>query len=148
MLSTPTVPMNGLTDAELRATPVPVSGTVSTGGLTDAQLRATPVDTTTDGLTDAQLRATPVSVSITNEDFGTFSYVSETGVSSGVINITGRVINIRLFPVGADAAFNINAGDTITIRQYSGFDLDFKSPLTDPAIHWVSGTFDLLAQIA
>lgn len=32
-----------LTDTQLRATPVPVSGTVSTGGLTDAQLRATPV---------------------------------------------------------------------------------------------------------
>lgn len=32
-----------LTDSQLRATPVPVSGTVSTGGLTDAQLRATPV---------------------------------------------------------------------------------------------------------
>ena len=32
-----------LTDAQLRATPVPVSGTVSTGGLTDAQLRAAPV---------------------------------------------------------------------------------------------------------
>jgi hypothetical protein len=34
---------SGLTDAELRATPVPVSGTVSTGGLTDTQLRATAV---------------------------------------------------------------------------------------------------------
>lgn len=36
----------GLTDAELRATPVPVSGTINTGltqPLTDAQLRATPV---------------------------------------------------------------------------------------------------------
>jgi hypothetical protein len=32
-----------LTDAELRATPVPVSGTVATGGLTDAQLRASAV---------------------------------------------------------------------------------------------------------
>lgn len=32
-----------LTDTELRATPVPVSGTVSTGGLTDTQLRATAV---------------------------------------------------------------------------------------------------------
>lgn len=32
-----------LTNAELRATPVPVSGTVTTGGLTDAELRATPV---------------------------------------------------------------------------------------------------------
>ena len=35
--------LQGLTDTQLRATPVPVSGTVSTGGLTDAQLRATPV---------------------------------------------------------------------------------------------------------
>lgn len=36
---------NGLTDEELRATPVPVSGTiaVSNPGLTDTQLRATPV---------------------------------------------------------------------------------------------------------
>lgn len=32
-----------LTDTQLRATPVPVSGTVATGGLTDAELRATPV---------------------------------------------------------------------------------------------------------
>lgn len=32
-----------LTDTQLRATPVPVSGTIVTGGLTDTQLRATPV---------------------------------------------------------------------------------------------------------
>lgn len=48
---------SGLTDAELRASPVPVSGP-----LTDAQLRATPVPV--DGpLTDTELRATPVPVS-------------------------------------------------------------------------------------
>lgn len=35
--------LSGLTDAQLRATPVPVSGTVATGGLTDAQLRASAV---------------------------------------------------------------------------------------------------------
>lgn len=35
-----------LTDAQLRATPVPVSGTVSTGGLTDTQLRASAVPVT------------------------------------------------------------------------------------------------------
>ena len=35
-----------MTDAELRATPVPVSGTVTTGGLTDAQLRASAVPVT------------------------------------------------------------------------------------------------------
>lgn len=41
---TNSVPVTGpLTDAQLRATPVPVSGTVATGGLTDTELRATPV---------------------------------------------------------------------------------------------------------
>lgn len=35
-----------LTDTQLRAVPVPVSGTVSTGGLTDAELRASPVPVT------------------------------------------------------------------------------------------------------
>lgn len=59
---------SGLTDAELRATPVPVSGTITaTGPLTDAQLRAVavPVSGTvsTGGLTDAQLRAVAVPVS-------------------------------------------------------------------------------------
>jgi len=51
------VPVSGpATDAQLRATPLPVSGTVATGGLTDTQLRATAVpvslpvaDTTTTG---------------------------------------------------------------------------------------------------
>ena len=53
-------PFTGLTDAELRAAPVPV-----TGPLTDAQLRAAPVPVTVSnpGLTDAQLRAAPLPVS-------------------------------------------------------------------------------------
>jgi hypothetical protein len=45
------------TNAELRATPLPV-----TGGLTDTQLRAAPVPVS-GGLTDTQLRAAPVPVS-------------------------------------------------------------------------------------
>jgi hypothetical protein len=63
-------PGGGLTNTELRATPVPVSGTVTaTGPLTDTQLRATPVPVsgsvtaTTGGLTDTELRATPVPIS-------------------------------------------------------------------------------------
>lgn len=47
-----------LTDTELRATPVPVSGP-----LTNAQLRATPVPVSSSALTDTELRATPVPVS-------------------------------------------------------------------------------------
>ncbi len=66
---------NAITDAQIRATPLPVSGTVSTGlsqPLTDTQLRATavPVSGTVTAntglsqpLTDTQLRATPVPVS-------------------------------------------------------------------------------------
>lgn len=56
-----------LTDTQLRATPVPVSGTITantglTQPLTDTQLRATPVPVS-GPLTDTQLRATPVPVS-------------------------------------------------------------------------------------
>lgn len=65
--------VGALTDTQLRATPVPISGTISTGltqPLTDAQLRATPVPVSgtistglTQPLTDTQLRATPVPIS-------------------------------------------------------------------------------------
>ena len=56
---------NGLTDAQLRASPVPVDGP-----LTNAQLRATAVSVA-GPLTDAQLRAAavPVSGPITNAQF-------------------------------------------------------------------------------
>lgn len=62
-LFTNEVEANGpLTDTQIRATPLPVSGTVSTGGLTDTQLRATPVPVS-GPLTDTQIRATPLPVS-------------------------------------------------------------------------------------
>lgn len=41
----------GLTDSELRNTPIPISGTVVTGGLTDVQLRATDLPVTLSGET-------------------------------------------------------------------------------------------------
>lgn len=58
----------GLTDAQLRATPVPVTGAFYpgvqpvSGPVTDAQLRASPVPVA-GPLTDAQVRATPLPVS-------------------------------------------------------------------------------------
>jgi hypothetical protein len=64
-----TVAVTGpLTDTQLRASAVPVSGTVTTGGLTDAQLRASAVPvsgtvTASGPLTDTQLRAAAVPVS-------------------------------------------------------------------------------------
>lgn len=75
---TGSVTTGGLTDAQLRASAVPVSltsttitGSVAvTGPLTDTQLRLTPVPisgtVTTGGLTDTQLRLTPVPVSLTS----------------------------------------------------------------------------------
>lgn len=42
----------------------------SSGGLTDAELRASPVPVSTDGLTDAELRATAVPVSIDGDNVG------------------------------------------------------------------------------
>ncbi len=112
------VPVVGpLTDAELRATPVPVSGAVSTGGLTDAQLRATPVPV--DGpLTDAELRATPVPVSGTVATGGlTDAQLRATPVpvdasGSTVIAVTGGLTDTQLratpVPVTANAGTNLN----------------------------------------
>lgn len=89
---------NALTDAQLRATPVPVSvpGSVAvTGPLTDTQLRATPVfvsgAVTTGGLTDTQLRAAPVPVSGTVttspvvSSTSTITQVSSTGSNQTIL---------------------------------------------------------------
>jgi hypothetical protein len=69
-ITNPSIAVTGpLTDTELRATPVPISGTVATGALTDAQLRATPVPisgTVTVG-------AVPTIATVTNVSVGTSS---------------------------------------------------------------------------
>lgn len=64
-LTSPLAVTGPVTDAELRATPVPVSGTVavSNPGLTDAQLRASAVPVS-GPLTDTELRASAVSISV------------------------------------------------------------------------------------
>jgi hypothetical protein len=60
--TTPVDVLGPLTDTQLRATAVPISGTVTaTGPLTDTQLRATPVPIS-GALTDTQLRASGVPV--------------------------------------------------------------------------------------
>lgn len=56
-----TVPVSGpLTDTQLRATPVPVSGTVATGGLTDTQLRASAVPVSSSTLASASKQDTMI----------------------------------------------------------------------------------------
>ncbi len=101
-----------VTDAEIRATPLPVSGTVSVGnfpatqpvsgtvtvanpGLTDTQLRATAVPVS-GPLTDAQLRATPVPVS------GTVSTSNVTSNSATIAQVTATTTNSTLLAANAN----------------------------------------------
>lgn len=105
-----TQPVSGpLTDTQLRATPVPVSGTVATGALTDTQLRATPVPvsgtvTASGPLTDTQLRATAVPVSgtvtanlgtaaVTNA--GTFAVQIAANSSVNVAQVAGTATDVN-----------------------------------------------------
>lgn len=61
---------NAITDLQIRATPLVISGNVVTGGLTNAEIRATalPISGTVNtgllqGITDTQIRATPLPIS-------------------------------------------------------------------------------------
>lgn len=91
----------GLTDAELRATPVPVSGP-----LTDAQLRAAAL-AVSGPVTDAQLRAAPVPVNaapraclgretIVLAAAGTASLTVPANAVAAHIQADGATIRIRL----------------------------------------------------
>lgn len=89
-----------LTDTQLRATPVPVSGTVTatTGGLTDTQLRASAVPVSGPA-TDTQLRATPLPVSGTVGVSGTVEIANDTGNPlpvSGTVTATGPLTDTQL----------------------------------------------------
>jgi hypothetical protein len=97
---------SGLTDAELRASPVPVSGP-----LTDTQLRATPVPVsgtvTTGGLTDTQLRASAVPVSAA-------SLPLPTGAATSTLQTNGTqqtkvTDGTDVASVGADGETDISA---------------------------------------
>lgn len=92
-------PVSGpLTDAQLRATAVPVSGSVTaTGPLTDTQLRATPVPvsgsvTATGPLTDTQLRATAVPVSGTVVTGG----LTDTQLRATAVPVSGPLTDTQL----------------------------------------------------
>jgi hypothetical protein len=95
------IPVSGpVTNAELRATAVPVSGTVTaTGPVTNAELRATAVPvsgtvTATGPVTNAELRATavPVSGTVTATGPVTNAELRATAVPvSGTVTATGPV---------------------------------------------------------
>ena len=90
-----------LTDAQLRATAVPVSGTVTantglTQPLTDTQLRATAV-TVTGPLTDTQLRATAVPISGTvTANTGLSQPLTDTQLRATAVTVTGPLTDTQL----------------------------------------------------
>lgn len=128
----------GLTDAELRASPLQVTGTFyqatqpvsfTWSGLTDTQLRASPVDVavsgtvpvsgtfwqatqpvsfTWDGLTDAQLRATPVE---TTHSAPPFMRVGFAEVGSGLQGLAASELTVQ--KTGAGQAVSQSGGNLV-----------------------------------
>lgn len=110
-----------LTDTQLRATAVPVSGTVTASGpLTDTQLRATPVPvsgtvTASGPLTDTQLRATAVPISGT-----VTATVTGATITGDVTVIQGTATNLKTqaeayqggVAVGAAAPLQVSLANT------------------------------------
>jgi hypothetical protein len=115
-----TVITGALTDTQLRASPVPISGTVVTGGLTDAQLRAAPVpisgSVTTGGLTDVQLRATPVPVS---------GPLTDTQLRAAAVPVSGPLTDAQL------RAAAVPVSGPLTDAQLRAAAVPVSGPLTD-----------------
>jgi hypothetical protein len=114
---------------------------VVTGPLTDAQLRASrvPVDVEIDQpLTDTQLRAASVPVTPTNSPLeaqqdGAWGYA---GGSSGTVTLTGskRVLAITAVCGGTPGTITINGGDSIPVPTNVGLQIGPKGNLVDPTI--------------
>lgn len=129
-----TQPVSGpLTDIQLRAVPMPISGTVTatTGGLTDAQLRATPVPisgtitATTGGLTDTQLRASAVPISAAAlplpSGAATSGLQTQPGVDIGDVTVNnasgGGAVNVQ------DGGNSLTVDGSVTVTQATGTNL-------------------------
>lgn len=99
--------------------PLPVSGTVTTGGLTDAQLRATAVPVS-GPLTDAQLRATAVPISGTVTASGP---LTDTQLRATAVPVSGPLTDIQLrataVPISA-ASLPLPSGAATDTKQDTG----------------------------
>lgn len=136
-----TVTVTGaLTDAQLRAAPVPISGTVTantglTQPITDTQLRVTPVNVAVSGgavvalvdgdnplvqpLTDVQLRATPVDTHVNGAEF-TFSANSVNSTTDNLAvgaSFAGTVESVLTFPA-ISVLFYADQSCIVTVFQY------------------------------
>lgn len=96
---------DGLTDAQLRASPVPVTG----GGLTDDQLRASPVPVT-GGLTDAQLRASAIPVT---------GALTDAQLRASALTVTGGLTNAQLRAAPIETVPSMSSGGNVTVNVTS-----------------------------
>lgn len=113
-----TQPVSGpLTDVQLRATPVPVSGTVTVNvGLTDAQLRATPVPVS------GTVTTTPPANASTNvAQFGGNAVVTGTGASGlGIPRVTVSNDSTVILGTGAATIGALTANQSVNLAQVGG----------------------------
>lgn len=114
----------GLTDAQLRATSLPVSGP-----LTDVQLRATPVPIS-GALTNTELRATPVPVSgtvatntsITN--YGSYPGLTNAQLASATVNTSvNNTVIVKNLPTARIQVGQVKLDVTDSQVQFPGGEL-------------------------
>lgn len=77
---------------------------------------------------------------------GTWNYVAATLTGAGTVTGVGRCIGIRVFASAADGTFNINGGNTLTVRSNTGIDIDPQGNVTAPVVNWASGTLDVVVE--
>ncbi len=114
------VTTGGLTDTQLRATPVPVSGTVTTGGLTDTQLRASAVPvsltstTVTGNVTVVQGTGTNLHT-VVDSGHVIIDSGSTTAVTGNVTVVQGTATSLNAAVVGTGTA-GTAAGGVLTVQ--------------------------------
>lgn len=139
---------DALTDTELRATPVPISGTVNTGltqPLTDAQLRATPVPVSatitpsgTQDVNETQLGGNAIDTNSGNKSVGTQRIVIATDQPTLTNPIPVSATALPL-PTGASTSALQTTGNT------SLASIDIKTPVLGQALAAASSPVVLTA---
>lgn len=130
-----------LTDAQLRAAPVPVDTglTTQTDALTDAQLRAAPVPvdtgltTQTDALTDTELRASPVGV--------------DTGLTQPTTPSDTQPVSAAALPLptgAATAANQLPDNHNVTVSNFPAIQIVDGTVTSDKGAGWVDPQTDAL----
>lgn len=161
--STITVPVSGpLTDTELRATPVPVSGTVIanqgtspwivdgsgvvqpvSGPLTDTELRASPVPVI-GPLTNTELRASPVPVSFSTPVPVTQAFPAEDILTNQTLTTDGAVSLDPVFQLSHEVTVVVSVVGPVTgtlpTLQFTLWNVDQNGSVFDPAMSGVIST--------